>query len=90
MNMKKTLLFILIIAIVSFAGYTAINGIEIKGKKITKIQDSIDLGLDLAGGVYVVLEAQTDLQGEELQKAMEQSKMIINQRVDGLGVSDLI
>ncbi|NMB07805.1 MAG: protein translocase subunit SecD [Tissierellia bacterium] len=88
MNMKKTLLFILIIAIVSFAGYTAINGIEIKGKKITKIQDSIDLGLDLAGGVYVVLEAQTDLQGEELQKAMEQSKMIINQRVDGLGVSE--
>lgn len=86
--MKKTLLFILIIAIVSFAGYTAINGIEIKGKKITKIQDSIDLGLDLAGGVYVVLEAQTDLQGEELQKAMEQSKMIINQRVDGLGVSE--
>ncbi len=62
--MKKTLLFILIIAIVSFAGYTAINGIEIKGgKKITKIQDSIDLGLDLAGGVYVVLEAKLIYKG---------------------------
>ena len=88
MNMKKTLIFILIVAIVAFASYTAIYGIEIKGKKVGRIQDSIDLGLDLAGGVYVVLEAQTDLQGAELQKAMEQSKMIINQRVDGLGVTE--
>lgn len=88
MNIKKTLLFILIIAIVCFAGYTAINGIKIKGVEITKIQDSIDLGLDLAGGVYVILEADTDLQGAGLQKAMEQSKMIISERVDGLGVSE--
>ena len=88
MNMKKTLIFILIIAIVAFAGYTAIYGIEIGGKKISKVQDSIDLGLDLAGGVYVVLEAQTDLQGAELQKAMERAKTIINQRVDSLGVAE--
>lgn len=88
MNMKKTLLFILIVAIVGFSAFTAINGIEIGGKKISKVKDSIDLGLDLAGGVYVILEAQTDLQGAELQKAMERSKMIINERVDGLGVSE--
>ena len=88
MNMKKTLLFILIIAMVVFASFTAINGIKIGGKEISNLKDSIDLGLDLAGGVYVVLEAETDLQGEALQKAMEQSKMIITQRVDGLGVSE--
>ena len=86
--MKKTLLFVLIIAIVGFVSFTAINGIKIGGKEISKAKDSIDLGLDLAGGVYVVLEADTDLQGEALQKAMEQSKMIITQRVDGLGVSE--
>lgn len=88
MNMKKTILFILIIAIVVLFSYTAINGMEIGKLKITSVKDSIDLGLDLAGGVYVILEAKTDLQGAELQKAMEQSKMIISERVDSLGVAE--
>ncbi len=88
MNMKKTILFILIIAIVALFSYTAINGMEIGKLEITSVKDSIDLGLDLAGGVYVILEAKTDLQGAELQKAMEQSKMIISERVDSLGVAE--
>ncbi len=78
----------MIIAIVALFSYTAINGIEIGKFKISNVKDSIDLGLDLAGGVYVILEAQTDLQGAELQKAMEQSKMIISERVDSLGVAE--
>jgi preprotein translocase subunit SecD len=88
MNMKKTILFILIIAMVTLASYTAINGIEVGKLKINKARDSIDLGLDLAGGVYVVLEAQTDLKGAELDKAMDQTIMVINKRVDGLGVAE--
>ncbi|MCF6465918.1 protein translocase subunit SecD [Clostridium sp. Cult2] len=86
--MKKALLFILIIAIVGLASYTALYGIEIGKMKVTKAKDSIDLGLDLAGGVYVILEADTDLQGAELQKAMDQTIMVINKRVDGLGVAE--
>ncbi|QQY80854.1 protein translocase subunit SecD [Keratinibaculum paraultunense] len=82
------MLFILIIAIVALFSYTAINGIEIGKFKITSVKDSIDLGLDLAGGVCVILEAKTDLQGTELQKSMEQSKMIISERVDSLGVAE--
>lgn len=88
MNMKKIILFILIVAIVALASFTAINGIDVGKMKITKAKDSIDLGLDLAGGVFVLLEAQTDIKGAELQKVMEQSKMIINERVNGLGVSE--
>ena len=45
MNMKKTILFILIIAIVALFSYTAINGIEIGKLEITSVKDSIDLGL---------------------------------------------
>src|SRR5699024_6568781 len=62
--------------------------IELNQFKIPKAKDSVDLGLDLAGGVYVVLEADTDAKGEELQDMMNQSKTIINQRVDGLGISE--
>lgn len=88
MKTKKLILFILIIVIVSLAAFTSIKGIEFGKLKIAKIKDSIDLGLDLAGGVYVTLEAQTDLQGSELQKAMDQAIMVINKRIDGLGVAE--
>lgn len=88
MKGKSWIIFILIIAIISFGSYAAIKGIDIGKLKIKSAKESIDLGLDLAGGVYVVLEAQTDAQGAELQKIMEQTKAIMSERVDGLGVSE--
>ena len=88
MKLKSTIGFMLIVAIIVFFSYTAINGVEIGKAKIPSAKDSIDLGLDLAGGVYVLLEAQTDATGQELQKIMDQSKEIINERVNGLGVSE--
>lgn len=88
MRLKNTIIFFIIIALVFFGTYVAINGIEIGKAKIPSVKESIDLGLDLAGGVYVVLEAQTDIKGSELQKIMEQSKAVISERVDGLGVSE--
>lgn len=88
MRLKSTIIFVLIIAIVCFGSYAVINGVNIGRFKIPNAREAIDLGLDLAGGVYVVLEAQTDTQGPELQKIMEQSKAVINERVDGLGVSE--
>lgn len=88
MNLKNTIIFILIVALVVFTSYVAINGVDLGKYKIENAREEIDLGLDLAGGVYVVLEAQTDATGEELDKIMEQSKAIIRERVDGLGVSE--
>lgn len=88
MNVKKFILFILIVAIVTLAAFVSLKGMEFGNFKITKIKDSIDLGLDLAGGVYVTLEAQTDLRGAELQKTMDQAIMVINKRIDGLGVAE--
>ena len=88
MKTKNMIVLIVIIAIVISGSYIAIKGTEINDYKILNARDSIDLGLDLAGGVYVVLEAQTDATGEELQKIMNQSKAIINERVDGLGIAD--
>ena len=46
------------------------------------------LGLDIKGGVYVVMEAKTDLKGEELQKAMEQTQAVIEERVNQMGLAE--
>lgn len=87
MKIKSTIIFVIILALVICGSYTAIKGIDIGKTHIPNAREAIDLGLDLAGGVYVILEAQTDLQGAELQKVMEQTKAVISERVDGLGVA---
>lgn len=88
MKSKSIIILIVILAILGSASYLALNGISIGDFKVNTAKESIDLGLDLAGGVYVVLEAKTDETGEELRRLMEQSRAIINTRVDGLGVSE--
>ena len=52
--------------------------------------NSVLLGLDLKGGAEVVLEPSedTELEGEELRDALDQSVEIIRNRVDGLGVAE--
>lgn len=88
MKKRNMVIFILIIAIVGSISFGAINGVKLGKYKIPPIKQKIQLGLDLAGGVYVVLEAQTKDTGKELEKKMEQTKAIITQRVDSLGVAE--
>ncbi|MDY0236678.1 MAG: protein translocase subunit SecD [Gudongella sp.] len=88
MKNKSIMILLLIVVVLIGAGYFGANGVEIGGTKYESAKDSIDLGLDLAGGVYVVLEANTDATGTELRQMMEETKAIISKRVDGLGVSE--
>lgn len=85
---KSITIVAIIVLIVALASTLALKGLEIGDYKIIPAKESIDLGLDLAGGVYVVLEANTNAQGDELQRMMEQTKAIIDERVNGLGVSE--
>lgn len=88
MKSKSIIILILILAIVGGSTFVALNGLTIGKYEVATAKDSVHLGLDLAGGVYVVLEAKTDAKGEELKKLMEQSKAIINERVNGIGISE--
>jgi preprotein translocase subunit SecD len=88
MKSRSIIILVLILAILGSASYVALNGLTLGDYRIKTAKESIELGLDLAGGVYVVLEAKTDATGAELTKLMQQSKAIINTRVDGLGVSE--
>ncbi|MDR0569901.1 MAG: protein translocase subunit SecD [Clostridiales Family XIII bacterium] len=50
--------------------------------------DRIRLGLDLSGGVYVVMEAQTDATGSQLEELMKMTQLVIERRANALGVSE--
>lgn len=88
MKFKNTVIFLLIVAVVVFLGYSSITGLDLGKYRLNSAREEMNLGLDLEGGVFVVLEAQTDATGEELAQKMKEAKSIIDQRVNGLGVTE--
>lgn len=88
MKTKSTVIFIAILVLVAFFSYSALFGLSLGNISINPYSEELDLGLDLKGGVYVVLEAQTDATGDELAKKMQEAKVIIEERVNGFGVSE--
>ncbi len=83
-NAKK-ILAIALLAFTAFAWYITIFGI---GDKVEPLRNKINLGLDIKGGVYVVMEADTDLKGEELTELMNQTKTVMENRVYEMGFSE--
>lgn len=80
----KRILAILVILITFFAWYVSIFGIG----SIDSAKDALKYGLDINGGVYVVMEANTDLEGEELKHMMEQTRAVLDNRVNQMGVAE--
>lgn len=88
MKTKSTIIFAIVLLLVGLVSFVGIFGVSVGNFTINPFSEDIEKGLDLQGGVYVVLEAQTDLKGTELSKRMNEAKLIIEQRVNGLGVSE--
>jgi SecD/SecF fusion protein len=80
----KKILSIALIVIVIFGWYLSIFGIG----SIKPVKDNLKLGLDLKGGVYVVMQAVTDVQGAELKQLMQQTQQVIERRVNAMGLSE--
>lgn len=80
----KKILAILIMIVVLVGWYVSIFGVG----SFNSVKDLLKFGLDINGGVYVVMEAETDLSGDALTETMEQTKEIINRRVNGLGIAE--
>jgi len=78
------LIFLTIIA----GAIVGTKGLEIGNTKLIPFSQSMKLGLDLKGGVFVVLEAQTDATGEDLDKIMNQTKEVIERRVNAMGLTE--
>lgn len=80
----RRVLAIIVLAVTVFAWYISIFGIG----SMSSAKDALKYGLDINGGVYVVMEAQTDLEGEELRSLMDQTRAVIDNRVNQMGVAE--
>ncbi|MEG0923837.1 MAG: protein translocase subunit SecD [Anaerovoracaceae bacterium] len=85
MNSKlKKFLASLVVVAVLFGWYVTIFGIG----PLTSIKDAMKFGLDINGGVYVVMEAQTKAGGTELKDLMDQTRAVLDNRVNQMGLSE--
>ena len=85
MNSKlRKVLTCIIMAVVIIGWYISIFG----AGPIKPIKQKMKYGLDINGGVYVVMEADTNLKGEELKKTMDQTRAVLNNRVNAMGISE--
>lgn len=81
-DLVKKLLAVLVILVIVVGGFLTVKGFG----PLDPIKDQVKLGLDIEGGVYVVMEAKTDLTGAELSQLMDQTKAVIEKRVDQMGL----
>ena len=84
----RQVLAILIVLIVAFGWLITVKGIG----PIDSIKDRMSLGLDIKGGVYVVMEADKNdiakYSDDELREVMEQTQTVIENRINANGLGE--
>lgn len=88
MNLKRTVIFTAVVLVIGLLAYILSFGANLGAYQVIPVRDAIKYGLDLRGGVYVVLEAKPQ-QGEAVSDDMiSRAIATIRNRVDALGVSE--
>ncbi len=86
-KLKKVLVGLIIVALL-FGWYASIFGLG----SFNSIKDLMKFGLDINGGVYVVLEADSEdiqnMSDEELKQVMDQTRAVLNNRVNAMGIAE--
>ncbi len=84
----RKIIAVFIVLCVIFGWLVTVTGIG----PITPLKDRMSLGLDIKGGVYVVMEAnKKDIAGmsdDELREAMEQTQTVIENRINANGLGE--
>lgn len=88
MKVKNTLVFCMILILITAIGFVMFNGITIGRYEFVPVKDAIKYGLDLTGGVYVVLEAKDTPEDPLTDEKIDRAIATIRERIDGLGVSE--
>ena len=86
--MVKKIGAVLLVLIIAFVWVITLRGVG----NIGPLQKDIKLGLDISGGVSVLLEADTAhiTDERELERIMNQTQSVIERRVNEMGMSDPI
>ncbi len=85
---KSLIKIIAIVIAAAILGYATLVGFQIGDYKVLPIKDSIKLGLDLRGGVSVLLEAKPKPGEKITDEKMAGAEKVIRSRVDQLGVAE--
>jgi len=88
MKSKKLFTLIGLLAVVAILVYTAFFGLGTDKIGVSSVKDSMKLGLDIQGGVVLEYEAITDLEGEELNNALDGTAAVMNTRIDAKGLME--
>ncbi|NTW72322.1 MAG: protein translocase subunit SecD [Eubacteriaceae bacterium] len=88
MKNKNRIKFSAILLLIILSGYILLNGISIGQYKLIPVKEAMNYGLDLTGGVYVVLEAKDSKTDPLTDEKMNRAMATIRQRIDSLGVSE--
>lgn len=87
---KSILKILVIFVLTAIVAYAMVFGLKIGNYKVIPIKDSIKLGLDLQGGVSVLMEA-VPKSGEKItNEKMDSAVEVIDRRVNQLGVAEAI
>lgn len=84
---RSSTIFILCTLAIIFFAYIGFNGLEVAGWRAKSFDETITKGLDLQGGVSVVMEIQQDeVSAEDLEKTKEHLEL----RVNKVGVAETV
>lgn len=86
---RSATLFILAVIIIISLAFAGFKGVEIAGWEFKSFNNAITKGLDLQGGVSVLMEiTDEDLSKDDLDKDLEKTKQLLDLRVNKLGVAE--
>lgn len=80
----KKILAVILFVVIILGGYVSVFGFG----PIKSLTKQMKYGLDINGGVYVLLEAKTNESGNDLTKLMDQTKTVLENRVNAMGISE--
>ena len=82
---RRKVLAVLIVLLLIASWTISFTGL---GDKFGNLGQQLKYGLDINGGVYVLLEADTPETGTELTAIMNQTKSVLENRVNAMGISE--